>query len=51
LTAAGDVDDTHVRYRGSFECATTGRYGVTVRIVPSHPGLVSSAELGRMVWA
>jgi len=40
-----------VRYRGSFGCAQAGRYGFTVRVVPSHPLLVTPVELGRIAWA
>ena len=39
------------RYRGSFTCAQAGQYGFTVRVVPSHPHLVSPVELGRIAWA
>ena len=45
------VDDHHVRYRGSFVCERTGRYGFTVRVVPAHEGLVTPVELGRISWA
>ncbi len=59
LTAGGVVpmepvdqpDEHHLRYRGSFTCEQAGRYGFTVRVVPSHPDLVTSVELGRVVWA
>jgi starch phosphorylase len=51
MEPAGTADDDHLRYAGSFTCDTAGRYGVTVRIVPAHPDLVSSAELGRVAWA
>jgi starch phosphorylase len=40
-----------VRYRGRFTCGDAGRYGVTIRIVPNHPTLVSPLELGLVVWA
>jgi starch phosphorylase len=50
LSLAGRADDGHLRYRGSFACDRAGRYGVTVRIVPSHAALVTPAELGRMAW-
>ena len=40
-----------VRYKGSFRCDTAGRHGYTVRIVPSHPDLGSSLEMGRIAWA
>ena len=39
------------QYAGSFACDRAGRYGFTVRVVPSHPDLVSPAELGRVTWA
>ena len=48
MTEAGPVDDDHVRYTGSFTCDQAGRYGVSVRVVPHHPALVTSAELGLM---
>jgi starch phosphorylase len=38
-------------YDGSFTCDRAGRYGFTVRVVPSHPDLSTFAELGRMTWA
>jgi starch phosphorylase len=45
------ADDDHLRYGGTFTCDTAGRYGVTVRIVPSHDDLATPAELGRIAWA
>ena len=51
LEQAGPADDGHLRYRGSFLLDRAGRYGVTVRIVPRHPALVTPAELGRIAWA
>ena len=48
--ASDDVGGA-ARYEASFTCDATGRYGVTVRVVPSHPALNSPAELGRMAWA
>jgi starch phosphorylase len=39
------------RYEGSFTCERAGRYGFTVRVVPSHPDLTTFAELGRVAWA
>ena len=47
---AGPDPGTSVRYEGAFSCARTGRYGFTVRVVPSHPGLADSAELGCLTW-
>jgi starch phosphorylase len=43
--------DRRVRYRGEFACDTAGRYGFTVRVVPSHPDLATPLELGRIAWA
>ena len=43
--------DGAVRYRGAFSCGRAGRYGFTVRVVPSHPHLASPVELGRIAWA
>ena len=52
MSPDGDADDQgNRRYTGSFCCETAGRYGFTVRIVPAHPDLVTSAELGRVAWA
>ena len=51
LAVAGHGDDGATRYEGSFECSTTGRYGLTVRVVPSHADLITPVELGRIVWA
>ncbi|HEU5085424.1 MAG TPA: alpha-glucan family phosphorylase [Acidimicrobiales bacterium] len=45
------IDDVHLRYRGTFSCESAGRYGFTVRVVPAHPDLAASSELGRIAWA
>jgi starch phosphorylase len=50
MTPAGAADDGHLRYTGSFVCDTAGRYGATVRIVPTHPGLVTPLEVGLVAW-
>jgi starch phosphorylase len=47
---AGEADDGHLRYQGTFTCDRAGRYGATVRIVPTHPGLVTPLEVGRIAW-
>jgi starch phosphorylase len=47
---AGDAKNLH-RYSGSFACDQAGRYGFTVRVVPSHPDLRTFAELGCVAWA
>jgi starch phosphorylase len=47
----GPGPDGHLRYEGTFTCDRAGRYGITVRVVPSHPDLGSPAELGKVAWA
>jgi starch phosphorylase len=51
MDAAGTADDGHLRYTAKFTCEQTGRYGVTVRIVPAHPHLTHAVELGCVAWA
>ncbi len=41
----------HHRYQGTFTCDAPGRYGFTVRVVPSHPDLLTWADVGRMAVA
>ena len=38
-------------YAGSFTCGEPGRYGFTVRVVPSHTDLTGFAETGLVTWA
>jgi starch phosphorylase len=38
-------------YRGQIECATTGRQGYAVRILPKHPALVHPYLPGLVRWA
>jgi glycogen phosphorylase len=45
----GEAKNLH-RYSGSFACDTAGRYGFTVRVVPSHDDLRTFAELGCVAW-
>jgi glycogen phosphorylase len=51
MTVDGHADDGHLRFRGSFTCERSGRYGYTVRIVPANDDLVTPVELGRVAWA
>ena len=39
------------RWTAGFTCDRAGRYGYTVRIVPSHPDLTNPIDLGRIAWA
>ena len=47
----GGGDKNLHRYSGSFACEPAGRYGFTVRVVPSHDDLRTFAELGCVAWA
>jgi starch phosphorylase len=44
-------DEGDYRYEGAFSCSQAGRYGFTVRVVPSHPDLATPAETGCVTWA
>ncbi len=50
MTPAGSADDGHLRYRARITCDRPGRYGLTARIVPAHPDLVTPVELGLVAW-
>ena len=39
------------QYSASWTCERAGRYGFTVRVVPSHPHLASWPEVGTITWA
>jgi starch phosphorylase len=39
------------RFTGTFECSHPGRYGFTVRVVPSNADLVTPVEMGLVAWA
>ncbi len=45
------LEEKNFRYSGSFACDMAGRYGFTVRVVPSHEDLRTFAELGCVAWA
>jgi glycogen phosphorylase len=48
----GPGDDGRVTlYTGSFTYEQAGRYGYTVRVVPTHPDLRNFAEVGCITWA
>jgi starch phosphorylase len=50
MSSIGTVDDEHVRFTGAFACDDAGRYGFTVRVVPSNGDLVTPVELGLVAW-
>ena len=47
----GSGTDGHAVYGGSILCTRPGRYGFTVRVAPTHPGLSTPLELGLLSWA
>jgi starch phosphorylase len=51
LVCGAQEGDGSYRYEGSFDCGSSGRYGFTVRVLPSHPQLNTPVELGRIAWA
>jgi len=52
MNLVGPADkDGHYRYSGSFVCDQAGRYGFSVRVVPSHDDLADPVEMGCVVWA
>jgi len=50
-TTSGATAGGAVIYEGTFSCERAGRYGFTVRVVPTHPDLLSYTELGCATWA
>ena len=38
-------------FTGTYAVSAAGPYGLTVRAVPTHPGLLSPVELGLAAWA
>jgi glycogen phosphorylase len=52
LTLAGLGDEPgRYHFTGVFTCEQAGRYGLAVRVVPSHPDLVIPADTGCVAWA
>ena len=46
LPLAEAYDGGRYRYEGTVQLDNTGPFGYTVRVVPSHVGLASDAEMG-----
>ncbi|HVE98424.1 MAG TPA: alpha-glucan family phosphorylase [Mycobacteriales bacterium] len=51
LAVAGDHGDGEWRYEGELPLRHTGPVGYTVRVLPRHPALASSADLGLVTSA
>jgi starch phosphorylase len=42
---------SEARYRGELAAGIAGRYGFTVRVLPSHSDLAQPVEMGKIAWA
>ena len=51
MEAANQAPDGSWCYKGSFSCERPGRYGFALRVIPSHPDLLTFAEVGCITWA
>ncbi|WP_171013199.1 alpha-glucan family phosphorylase [Microbacterium sp. 2FI] len=51
LSPVGDAVDGVTTFTGTLPLTVTGTFGYTVRVVPSHPQLVSPVELGLVTYA
>ncbi|MCU1357344.1 MAG: alpha-glucan phosphorylase [Acidimicrobiales bacterium] len=49
--ACTDPSPGQATYAGAIACDAPGRYGFTVRVVPSHPDIPTRVDLGRLTWA
>jgi starch phosphorylase len=51
LELVGAQSDGRYMYGGTFDCAVSGEYGFTVRVVPANEDLLSWSDLGVVSWA
>lgn len=49
--APGETTGGAATFTGDVDCSRPGRYGFTVRVAPSHQGLSTPLEMGRLTWA
>jgi starch phosphorylase len=47
---AAAKDGMHT-YEGAVPCRTSGLHGYSIRVIPSHPDLISPFEPGLVTWA
>ena len=45
-----DPDARPATYTGTMSCTAPGRYGFTVRALPSHADLPTKVDLGLITW-
>ena len=51
LVKEKNVDDHNWTYRGSIPAKESGSYGLSVRVIPTHPNLTQAHELRLITWA
>ncbi len=49
MSTAGQSDCGRYRFEASFTCTKASRYGWSVRVVPTHPDLLTYTEVGAIV--
>jgi glycogen phosphorylase len=51
MSPAGQDAEGAQRFTGEFACDAPGRYGFTVRVLPSHPDLLWPSDVAYSTWA
>jgi hypothetical protein len=51
LELSAKLDGGAYLYHGSIKAAESGSYGLSVRIIPTHPHLTQAHELRLISWA
>lgn len=51
LELAAPIDGGCYLYRGAVAAAESGSYGLSVRVIPTHPNLIQAHELRLISWA
>ncbi len=50
LEAAGQADNGDYLFKGAIICASSGRHGHTLRVLPSNPSLQDPFKMGLIIW-
>jgi hypothetical protein len=51
LELAARIDGGSYLYRGTVAAVESGSYGLSVRVIPTHPNLTQAHELRLISWA
>jgi starch phosphorylase len=51
MAKAEKLQDGVYRYTGSIPAKESGSYGLSVRVIPTHPGVTQPHELRLIAWA